>query len=39
MSVMGIKIDHFDIPVCTSFKDKIVENQLCYTVDPNKYRG
>ena len=34
---MGEKIDQFDVPVCNSFKDKIVNNQLCYEVDPNHY--
>ena len=36
-SVMGVKIDQFDSPVCNSFKDKILMDQMCYTVDPNKY--
>ena len=36
MSVMGVKIDQFDVPVCNSFRPKIVQDQLCYTVDPNK---
>ena len=35
---MGIKIDQFDIPVCNSFKAKIFNDQLCYQVDPNKYK-
>ena len=34
---MGVKIDQFDSPVCSSFKDKILLDQLCYTVDPNDY--
>ena len=34
---MGMKIDQFDFPVCKSFKEKIVDNQLCYEVDPNLY--
>ena len=38
MSVMGIKIDQFDVPVCNSFRPKIIRDQLCYTVDPNKYK-
>ena len=36
MSVMGVKIDQIDVPVCTSFRPKIIMDQLCYTVDPNK---
>ena len=38
MSVMGVKIDQFDVPVCNSFWTKIVRDQLCYTVDPNEYK-
>ena len=37
MDSMGIKIDQFDIPVCNSFKAKILNDQLCYEVDLNKY--
>ena len=35
--MMGVKIDQFDSPVCSSFKDKILLDQFCYTVDPNEY--
>ena len=38
MSVMGVKIDLFDVPVCNSFRPKIVQDQLCYTVDPDQGR-
>ena len=38
MSAMGVKIDHLDSPVCTSFKAKIIRDQLCYQVDPNKFK-
>ena len=38
MSVMGVKIDQFDVPVCNSFRPKIILDQLCYTVDPNKFK-
>ena len=37
MSVMGVQIDQFDVPFCNSFRPKIIWDQLCYTVDPNKY--
>ena len=30
---MGVSIDKFDISVCTSFKAKILNNELCYEVD------
>ena len=35
MSMMGDKIDEFDVPVCNSFKAKILYDQLCYEVDLN----
>ena len=38
MSAMGVKIDQFDVPVCNSFRPKIIRDQLCYTVDPNEYK-
>ena len=38
MSVMGVKIDQFDVPVCNSFRPKIIRDQLCYTIDPNEYK-
>ena len=37
MSSMGVKIDGFQDPVCTSFKPKILRNQICYEVDPKEY--
>ena len=37
MSAMGIKIDQFDVPVCNSFQAKILNDQLCYEVDLNKF--
>jgi len=36
-SRMGIEIDQFDVPVCNSFRPKIIEDQLCYEVNPNDY--
>ena len=38
MSVMGVKIDQFDVPVCNSFRPKVYKDQLCYTVDPNRFK-
>ena len=38
MSKMGIKIEQFDVPVCNSFRAKIIKDQLCCTVDPNLFR-
>ena len=38
ISVMEVKIDQFDVPFCNSFRPKIIQDQLCYTVDPNNYK-
>ena len=38
ISAMGVKIDQFDVPVCNSFRPKTLQDQLCYTVDPNEYK-
>ena len=35
---MGIKTDQFDVPLCNSFRPKVVMDQLCYQVDPNIYK-
>ena len=37
MSIMGTKIDQFEVPVCNSFHAKVLNDQLCYEVDLNKY--
>ena len=38
MSSLGIKIDQFDVPVCNSFQAKMLNDQLCYEVDLNRFR-
>ena len=38
MSIMGVKVDKIEVPVCNSFRPKIILDQLCYTVDPNEYK-
>ena len=38
MTVMGQKIDQFDVPVCNKFKPKMLEGQLCYQVDVNQVK-
>ena len=38
MSVMGVKIEDFEIPFCNAFKEKLIKDKLCYTVDLNKRR-
>ena len=37
MSTLGIKIDQFDVPVCNAFQAKVLNDQLCYEVDLNRY--
>ena len=37
MSSMGANNNQFDIPVCNSFEAKIVNDQLCYEVDLNRF--
>ena len=37
MSAMGVKIDKFDVPVCNSFQAKVLNDQLCYEVDLNRF--
>ena len=37
-SAMGVKIDQIDVPVCNSFRPKMMRDQLCYTVDLNKIK-
>ena len=37
MSIMGTKVDQFDVPVCNSFQARILNDQLCYEVDPNQF--
>ena len=37
MTAVGVKIDEFGLPVCNSFQAKILNDQLCYEVDLNRY--
>ena len=37
MSGVGAKLDQFDDPVCNSFQAKILNDQLCYEVDLNRF--
>ena len=37
MSVVGVKMDEFDIPVCNCFQERILNDQLCYEVDLNRF--
>ena len=38
MSLLGRKVNGFQDPVCSAFTRKIVNNQLCYEVDLNRFR-
>ena len=38
MSLLGRKVEGFQDPVCNAFTGKIVNNQLCYEVDLNRFR-
>ena len=33
----GVKMDTFSYPVCKEFQAKILNDQLCYEVDPNEF--
>ena len=37
MSVVGVRLEQFDDPVCNSFQETIVNDQLCYEVDLNRF--
>ena len=37
MSVMGKSVDNFNIPVCDKFRPTLLEGQLCYQLDANKF--
>ena len=37
MSSMGKKIKEFKVSVCNSFQEKIINDELCYEVDLDKY--
>ena len=37
MDAVGKKIDQFDITVCNSFQATVINDQLCYEVDLNKF--
>ena len=37
MSAVGVKIKQFDVPVCNSFQAKVLNDQLCFEVDLNRF--
>ena len=38
MSVTGVKLAQFPLPVCRAFKRKIFKDQLCYEIDLTEYK-
>ena len=38
MSIPGVKIDKFQVPVCNCFRPKNVKDQLCYEADLNVFK-
>ena len=38
MSAMGVHIKDSLLPICNRFTAEILNDQLCYTVDLNKYK-
>ena len=37
MSVMGKKIPNLNLTVCSKFKPRVLEGQLCYQIDVNEF--
>ena len=37
MSAMGVRNGHFNVTTCNSFQAKIINDQLCYEVDLNRF--
>ena len=35
ISSLGLKIEQFGVPVCNSFRSKVLNDQLCYEIDVN----
>ena len=38
MSITGVKLEQFSLPVCQAFKRKILNDQLCYETDLTEYK-
>ena len=40
LSLVGTNINNFqETPVCTAFKQKIVNDQVCYEIDVNRFKA
>lgn len=38
MSLVGVKMENFSMPVCSAFEPKVLYDQLCYEIDLEKFR-
>ena len=38
-NILGTKIDDFDVPVCDGFNAYILNDQLCYKIDPDDLKN
>ena len=38
MSVMGVMTNMLSVPVCNSFEPTVLNDRLCYRVDPNHFK-
>ena len=38
-SLMGVENPNFNVPVCKGFSPKVLNDQLCYTTDPNTIKN
>ena len=39
MMLMGIANDNFSVPICNSFISYVLNDQLCYQVDLNRFKA
>ena len=39
MTSMGVKSDHIELPICNSFQATILNDQLCYEVDLERFKN
>ena len=38
-SKMGVKLEEFSFPVCNSFRPRILNNRLCYQINPGDFKN
>ena len=39
MSSVGVKMYKFSVPVCNSFKPTVLNDRLCYRINPNDFKS